>query len=395
MNDPNCGCKSSSNPNTGEYLLVKSTASEASTCGVGSGSDPTASCDKQEPMFDSSMSDFVLPDVNGNTSMEVCNASIYSVGMWIEFNSPIASMQIVNITGNILSLVNRCANGEPIDGNPTAGAVVHRGATFVVTGGPNCFTDAEDAERINSALATLEQLCIPNMIVSSETATIRPVGKIESDTADTGVKKCLKMIYGILFKAGTPVLTALKLIDNVDRPSYRVLVKNKITNEVGHIKNWSETPDLTNESNVIMVNKNREVLVPAYLMYILKSVIKERASASDPTVWPSSGDYSETFSLNYAPINQLINDRDHFYAVVRLEIACYDTSGLHSLLASLNGLIVGGVMVDGTGDASGVQKNSITTYVKVLKSNYQLILNMNLSVAMRNYFKISLEGIYY
>jgi len=395
MSDPNCGCNENKGSDSREYLMVKATASEASTCGVGSGSSSTAACPKQEPMYDASMSDFLLPDTNGNTSMEVCNASVYAIGMWLQFANPVASLQIVNITGNILSLVNRCTNGEIIDDNPAIGTVIHRGALFVVGTEPQCNTDAEDAERINSALGTLDQLCMTNMVTSSETAVIRPIGKIESDPADLGVKKCIKAIFGILFKAGTPVLTALKLIDNADYLNYRRLVKHKTTNEVGQLKNYSETPGLTDESNALMINKNKEVLIPAYFMYIYKSVIKERANPSDPNVWPSSGDYSETFSLNYAPINQLISDRDHYYAIVRLEVGLYDDSGLHSLLASLNAVVVGSVMVDGTGDASGVGKNSITTYVKILKSNHQLILSMNLSVAMRNYFKISLEGILY
>lgn len=396
MSDPNCGCNEYKGVDSREYLMVKATASEASTCGPGTGGDSTAACAKQEPMYDASMSDFLLPDSVSNTSMEVCNASVYSVGMWIQFANPIATLQIVNITGNILGLVNRCTNGEVIDDNPSIGTKISKGTLFVVGTEPQCNTDAEDAERINSALGTLDQLCMPVMATSSATAVIRPIGKIESDTADLSVKKCIKAIYGILFKAGTPVLSALKLIENEDKPTYRRLVKNKTTNEISHVKNYSETPDLTNESYALMINKNQEVLVPNYFLIPFKTLLFQNTGSNDFNSWESGGDHTQTINLNFAPYTTLKNDRDHYYVLVRLEIGVYSgTNGFKTLIASLNGVESGKASSEGDDTHGSVQHNAITTMVKVMKSANSIAVKFDFTVPMSYFWRLSTEAIYY
>jgi hypothetical protein len=401
MSKPNCGCNNSGSSD-GDYMLVKATASQASSCGVPGEATGTESCDKQEPMYDVCLSDFLLPSVNGSTSMEVCNASIYSLSMWLQFTNPVATLQIVNITGNILSLVNRCPNGEIVDENPIIGTVVTRGTSFVVVGEPQCFSDEEDAERVNNALKNATELCIPNMETSSSTATVRPIGKIESDTADLGAKKCIKAIFGILFKSGTPILSALRLEAPIDL-NYRRIAKHKTNNEVVHLKNYSETPGITDESYALMVNKNREAIVPSYFTHLFTQTIDENSTAyTSPSTWPSlgsGGSHEENYNISSMTGNVawLQSDRNHIIVMVRIDVTTFvNSEGARSINVLLNNISVGKVMNVGNGTGENINGMSISVPIKVLKSGYNLNLKLNATGnSQRYHYRVSIDGIFY
>jgi len=397
MSNSNCGCGKGGTSGDGDYLMVKATASEASSCGVAGVAGGTEACEKQEPMYDSSLSDFLLPDTTGSTSMEVCNASIYTVSMWLQFLLPVATLQIVNITGNVLSLANKCPNGEPIDDNPIIGTVISRGTQFVVGTEPQCFTDAEDAERINSALEDLTQLCMPNLAISSSTAQIRPIGKLESDPSDLSMQKCIKAIYGIIFKAGTPILTALGLKESLDL-NYRRLAKHKTTNEVVHLKNYSENVG-SPESHALLINKNTERAVPTYFIHLSRFEVASKPSPLDPTDWDTidAGGFEATYDVSGNGISGLFSDRDHIYVMARLDLGLYDLDdGNRTIKANLNGYPIGRVAINNGPSDNSLAVNTISVPIKVMKSNYDLVLKLeNFGGTNNYYFRLVVDGVYY
>lgn len=401
MSKPNCGCDNGGSQE-GDFLMVKATASEASSCGLSGGSNSTASCDKQEPMYDICLSDFLLPSKDGQTSMEVCNASIYTISMWLQFTYPVVTLQIVNITGNILTLVNRCPNGEIVDENPTIGTVVSRGTSFVVAPEPQCFTDEEDAERINSALEGATQICAPNLATCSETAIIRPVGKIESDPSDLSVKKCIKAIYGFLMKAGTPVFTALRLEAPIDL-NYRRLAKHKTLNEVVHLKNYSETPGLTDDSYALMINKNREVLVPNYFSHLFTHTIAENTTAyTTPSSWPalgSGGSHEVNYNISAAVggLGWLPSDRNHIIVMVRFDLTTFvDGEGSRAINIILNNINAGRVMNVGNGGGENINGMSVSVPIKLSKGDYNLNMKLNATGNTQRYhFRLTIDGVFY
>jgi len=399
--DPNCGCNSPSGSDNREYLLVKSTASEANTCGGPTAAGGTANCPKQEPSYDISMSDFVMPQDGSSTPMEVCNASVYALSMWLHFSSPSAALQITNISGNILTLANKCPNGETIDSNPT-NVVISKGTTFVVGPTPQCNTDAQDQERINSALASATELCMPNMKTSSTTATLRPVGKVESDTADLSVKKCIQAIYGVLFKAGTPILTALAKKTALDL-NYERLGKHKTTNEVVRMDNYS-VGLTSNASHTLMFAQNTEKVVPTYFthMQVPRQVLfQSQASLNDFDAWdtiPGDDSFEKDISLKDY-LEDLFNLRDHAYAILNIDVSLHThVGGFHTLRCMLNDGEFGRVTMNNDSDnnTGGI---SITSPVKILKAgNYPLnlkLLHTGGSGTHHYYVKVTLIGAHY
>ena len=394
--DPNCGCnQTKSGSDSREYLMVKTTASEASTCSGPSAESGVGACPRQEPAYDVSMSDFLVPTFGGSTVMEVCNPTIYTLNMWLQFTSPVALLQIINITGNILTLSNKCPNGEEILDNIVS-TVIPKGTPFVVGNAPQCNTDAEDQERINSAFSQATELCIPNLETSKSTTTIRPIGKIESDSADGSIRHCIKAIYGILFKAGTPVLTALarKLPTDIN---YRRLGKHKTTNEVVQLDNYSETPDLSGQSYGLMINNSTERVVPTYFMVFRRDVMIAGASGDNfATDWddmPASLKIEQSFDL---PLDDLFNQRDHIYVMVKVDLGIHSqAAGNKSLAVYLNDLYRGKVVMNGTSDHASTTINTISAPVKIFKSDYKLKIRVESNVVFKYYLRAVRDETFY
>jgi hypothetical protein len=147
--------------------MVEATASDASSCGVSA--TGTEGCAKQEPMYDICLSSFLVPLSNSFTSIEVCSPNIYYIGMWLQFLTPNVTLQISNISGKIISLINRCENGDLIYGNPEAGQVVLRNTPFVVVDKPRCKSDEDDIAALENALSNASELCVPSLKTSSST----------------------------------------------------------------------------------------------------------------------------------------------------------------------------------------------------------------------------------
>lgn len=394
MNDTNCGCNAH-NPSDKEFLLVKATSSEASSCGTGDGLDPISDCVKQEQMYDFSLSDFMVPSQTGATSMEVCNPNVYSIGMWLQFTSPIVTLQISNISGSILTLINHCPDGSIVGDNPDVGQVVYRNTRFVVSSAPGCISDEKYLEKIQDALSSVVEICVPNLAQSSSTAIIQPVGRVDSDPNNLGAKKCIRRIFGFLFKAGTPVLSALKLVKGEQAYDYRRIVKHKITNEIKHLENYGEYAELLiGRQYLVGIQKNSETLIgPSYVMYPFHSIVHENTASLDPNDWPDLNlTYDHDFDIGGVPqIEGLDGSLDHYFANVRIEVAVRSVADNITKIY-LNNVSSGRVYSSQSSTESNIQFNSITIPIRVSRSDNKINLKITARETSKFYFKLSLSG---
>lgn len=391
----NCGCnKTNGLPANPEYLMIQTTASEASSCDPSAVVSGVENCAKQEPMYDISLGSFLVPESNSTIGIQVCNPAIYRSGMWLQFIAYGARLQINSIIDNILTLVNRCPDGLGIDAN-APGMVIAKNAEFVVVDAPDCKTEAEKTNFLNSAFLTVKQICVPQLLTSLSTATIRPVGRVESDEADTAAGKCIKAIYGILFKKGTPILTALKVVSADEAATHRSLVKNKTTNEVVEINNHSESTivDAGKQYFISITKTEEKVIGPAYAFRPFDKFLKENTTALNPATWPIiNTSYEEEFLMNsISEISELKrNGLDHIYVNVRLEIGSYGDSR-NTLEAKLND-----IKACRAGSLSNKHSfNSVTFPVKVNVSDWKLTFKLDSSILARYVFRISISGVWF
>lgn len=395
-NDCNCGPEASK-----EYLMVKVTPSEASTCGTGEVST-TKDCAKQEDMFDKSLSSFTIPVTIGSTNMEVCNAGIYTVDMWLQFLDPVATLKISAITGKILTLINRCDSGDAISFNPDAGTAIDKGTKFIVCDSPPCYSEEERAADIENSLKTMTGLCMPDLQECSETAIIQPVGRISSDPEDLSVKKCIKRIFGILFKAGSPYLSSLRTADPVDVGNYNRLVRHKGTDEVRKQLNYCDSDGLNVQKQYLLsiTNGDEAVRGPCYLTKLVQELVEVNTESFTAAAWPTfTEDFEKDFDLSdITGLNVPGNDDsflDHYYVMARLEFETYtDVDTNRYTTAKLNGLRVGRCL-------SRVERPgpmSVSVPIKILKSDHKLTLKFvceSYSDINRFYYNLNIDGIYF
>lgn len=398
-----CGCGPSSDKS---YFMVEATASDTPSCG-GSSSSGTEGCAKQEPMYDVCLSSFLVPLSNSFTSMEVCNPNIYYIGMWLQFLTPSVTLQISNISGKIISLINRCENGDLIYGNPDAGQAILRNTPFVVVDKPRCKSDEDDSASLTNALSVATELCVPSFQTSSATATVRPVGRIESDEADLSVKKCIRGIFGILFKKGTPVLSSLKLSPVNDSATTRRLVKHRTTHEVTQIKNYHESDGLAaNSQYTLAISSNEEKVVgPMHNVFIKRKLIQESGNVGNPDSWPlTEGSFSIDIDIAAIAPDLLPtlqgNAYSAYYAMARLEIAVNKAeNGPDPILmrASMNGTYAGRTIahvMSGDGPNS-IQFNTISMPVLVQKADNIIQIFLVTNASARYYYRLAVDGIYF
>ena len=395
MSNKDCGCNKQAQE--GEYLLVAATGNQAAQCGNPLDQDPRASCSKQEEMFDYSLSDFLVPQPESFTSMEVCNASVYSIGMWLEFFNPSVILQISNISGNIISLVNRCPNGEPPYRNPSIGTVVNRNTKFVVASQPFSMSDEEAQEFIEDALSNSEEICVPSLLATSTTATVHPVGRIEDDPSNLGVKKCLKRIFGILFKAGRPYLSALGSPVGPIATGYRRLVRRNSDGALFAQQEYHEASNVAaGRQYALSISKGKHRIIgPAYIPSFYFRKLYENTASDNYASWPTfSNNTNKDFDLSgYGEVQSLSDVLDHYYVMVRLEFSVRSTSTFRTCNAFINGRLVAkvGTLTD---DQPQVQYNSVTVPIKVLKSDNKITVRFECPGTVNYYYRLEMDGIF-
>lgn len=351
-------------------------------------------------MYDSVLSEFAIPSEASSVTTMVCNGAIYAVGMWIQFTGPYAKLQISAITGNTLTLLNRNANGETVGGNPAIGTRVYKDTQFVVCAGPSDMSDDETAEQFQKFLDSATQLCMPNLGPSSSTAVMHPVGRLESDPNNLSAKKCLRRIYGILFKAGRPFLSALGVpVDINDMTNFRPLVRHKTNGGVHQRKNYSEASGLANgKQYALAVTNTSEKLLQTYFTKIAVNSLEEDPNHSnDPDSWEVMTDeYTKTYDISDTPNIMPPEDHnlDHYYVMVDLEIAGSKTSGSITVMrALLNDVPVARCVV--SGDADVLNFNSGTKLIKVMKSNNELKLKIISPGSVRRWYRLVVQAVLY
>ena len=395
-----CNCNKTASPSE-EYLMVKASASQAATCGVALPSTTSVeSCAKQEPMYDASLSDFLVPLESSSTNMIVCNSAIYSTGIWLQFLNPVVTLKITNITDNTLTLVNRCENGDIVSSNPAVGVAVAKGARFVVVDQPDCVSNSDFLLKVISALSTATEVCLPSLVSSTTTAIIHPVGRVESDPSNLSAGKCLKKIFGILFKAGRPFLSALGGTIGHNNLDYRRLVRHKTTGGVYEKDNYSDAPQLeVNKQYLLAITNSEEKLFgPTYITKFTREQLEENTTDKDHLSWPTfSGSYDKDYDMgDYAGLTPPAEAfLDHYYVMCRLEIACSRTGDdVVTMQAELNGIRVGRC-VGATSADYLVGYNAVTIPVRVNNSDDKLTLRLTTTGTTRYYFRLHVDGIYY
>jgi len=381
---PTCECGCAHTDNDKEYLLVSATSSEPALCGTPGEEGGTEDCDKQEPMFDVSLSSFLLPNEESSTTIEVCNASVYAVGMWIQFIASGITLQITNITGNYLTVVNKC-DIDVVPTNPGAGYAVSTGSTFIVADKPPCDEDSDESDEI--------EICRPNLETCSATATVQPVGNIISDTEDLGVNKCIRKIFGFLMRSGTPIFNSLQMVYLADLANYRRLVKHKTNHEVKQLQNYCEDASLVaGQQYVLAVQTGQETLKGP--TYILGFAYKELYQSAELDVYT----VEHTYDIDMEPeVTGLAVTLDHYYVMCRLDVHVYGNTRVVEVACELNGvpaLKCANVEKDGMHSW-----NSIAIPIKVMTSDHKLTISVtgdDSVVSAGHYtYTVSMDGIYY
>lgn len=395
-----CGCNTDA-PSGKEYLMVEASASDPNQCGNPSSANAgTAGCAKQEPMFDQSLSDFLIPSAASSVIMSVCNGKVYTVGMWIQFVDPVAKLKISGIDGNTITLLNRNSNGDEVIANPAIATKIPKLAQFVVCDAPEDLSAEEELAKLETSLSGATQLCVPNLGASSSTAIVHPVGRVESDPENLSVKKCIKRIFGVLFNAGRPFLSALGTpVDINDLTDYRPLVKHKTTNGVYQRKNYSEASGLADDRQYVLAvtNNSEKLLGPAYLTKAVHELIEQKEPILTPASWPEMTDeHVKNFDISdYAgAMPPADHNLDHYYVMVNCEIAGNkDTGDIRVMRLELNDIIAGRCSISGDADAQDF--NSITKIVKVMKSDNKLTLKLTAVGTIRFWYRLNIEAILY
>lgn len=393
MSNKNCGCSStqSQSSSNGEFLLVKATGTNAGTCGdIDLDSSINENCAKQDPMFDFSKSDFIVPLPSSITQMEVCNSDIYSIEMWLQFLNPIVTLNISNITGNILTLRNRCPDGSAISSNPNAGAAIARGTKFVVCDAPICNTNADTLEAIQEALASASEVCVPAMEVSSSQAIIHPVGRVESDSLNSSAGKCLKRIYGFLFNGGTPVLSDLELRSPLVVPSYRRIVKNIFNNEIVELQNYSEYPQAspTHQKALSVMSTGERLIGPVRFVNATRRVFYENDLDNDYRNWPlsSNTEISKTIDISDWTCYESIRlHTDNIYVQIQLDVCLFSSENYNKIAISANDSSLGQIFAND----NDITNSSFTTNIKVDDSDKNIKLKFNGIYNFRIRYKVT------
>lgn len=404
-NCPSCGSGSQSNPagDSGDYLIVKATASEADPCGNPQESvSSTSACAKQEPEYDIALTGFVLPTVNNITSIDVCNNKIYSINQYIQFINQGVTMLIAGIgtNGRTITMRNACSNGATIE-NPDAGLAIQANAPFITVGSPPCLTDDQENQAFQAAIASATQLCTTSMIEAPEEDTVQIVGRREA-SSEVGFTKCIRRAFGFLFRQGSMLLPNIRQIDESDAPDYNNLV---IDRSSGQTRKGRQIRDYAFGSGGLKAGfkyifagnqSTTKPVGPAFVFSPFIKVFEERGTFDNPDTYISiNSEYSKDYSVNIPEITGLINKdlQDHYYLLIHIIGAGRANSGTSRkyLQFKINDDFVMGVQ----GPASGFGSSaSITIPVKILNSATNFNLKITPSGNSFFYYKIRAVGAY-
>lgn len=391
-----CGCSKTVKPK--DYLMVEATASEASTCEPTVGGASTQNCPNQDPTYDYILSSFLVPIAESYTTIEVCNPNIYSVGEWLQFVVQGVTLKIVSKTGNFLTLANQCDDGSEVEENPDPGLAIPQNSVFIVVGQPPCIPIEDQKQKILDALATAEEICVPDLIESTETAEIQPIGRVNLDAGDIGFGKCLQRIFGIVFKSGTPFLTAVIDVLEANIMQTQRLVIHSTTGEVRPAPNYGDYLGVdAGKQYALSVKKGAETPVgPCYFPCFYYNLLEERGG-DVVSAWPNliSGAYTKDYSMDLAALNAFKKNQDHFYVMCRVTFGYVFGGGAYAVAKLLlNGLEVSR-LVTYNDDDDHAPINIVSVPIKVMNSDKKITLSVTgPSSNAKIYYKFEIDGIY-
>jgi hypothetical protein len=399
-----CNCQTPCKCSSGdEYLLVKATGSEAALCGPIDNQTGTESCPIQEPTYDLSHSDFLLPsEITGSfINMQVCNGSIYTVGQWLFFITGV-HLKISAITGNLLSLINQCSPGVVVDTNPDIGFIVYKNTPFVVSDGPACLSDDDKLDFFQEALSEATELCAPNLVVAPLTDEIHPVGlTINGGTSHT---KCIKRIPGISFKGTIPYLTTLNTKNPTAMLDYNRLVVNKLTREVALMPTYGDWAGLTDGNlYTVMVKNNEAEKLLRFNPFIIEgrslyeSSQDAGASPSNTGTWEAHTDTWQQEIVLDDPYGRLVAREDVLSLMVRIDFAAYAIANQLVTIKYDSDGQTGHAAYYNTADAGTGVFNSITTLIPVKRTGanaykFNLEFQQGSGNTVNAYYKVFATG---
>lgn len=390
---PGCGCEGSVNPpspcaspNSKQMLLVETTQDMPDLTGnpqaVSSG---TATCAKQEPSYDFITSGFIAPTTGGVVQVSVCNNAVYTLGQWLQFSSPFITLRVSAKDGNgkNMTLINSCSNGNPVSSNPAAGSVaVPQNSTFSVVGSPNCSSDSEEVELINTAFSEMEELCTPALIETDGGAVVQLTGQTRSNPDDTAFKQCIRRIKNAFFQNGMFKLPGFSTFPSgTDPTNYRDVVIHKTTGQEIAKPHPSETVGLivNRKYTTAYTTGSEKVMGPVFFpSFFDKNLVDDGDVTVDANYLSilNGTPYTVVYNLNIAEITGLINAdmQDFFYLMVKSRFAVRSTANaVRWLKVEMNGVEVG---ILGQGIYGWREVMNLMSYVKILRSDMNLTIKV-------------------
>lgn len=190
----------------------------------------SSDCTRLDNTYDKLLQSFVVPSVGSESTISVCNPSIYTVGSWIEFSDgqPGAKFQVtaVNTIEGYIKVRNSCSDGETaINGNPSPGASIVAGARFIVIGTPVCISLDNRVLNLQEEINAADELCFENISgkVSGQ-QELKMLGLVsESDLEEGAAQPCLRVLETREARDGSLILGNVdenQLSDNVFLPLF-------------------------------------------------------------------------------------------------------------------------------------------------------------------------------
>lgn len=178
MSCPKCHENICCCPEDDEYVLKKL---RVSTPNTGCKPSEKDDCELQEKTYDKITSQFAIPKVGNTLEAKVCDASLYNVGQWVQFEDG-NIFQIVDREDKKLVLRNSCIDGESaIETNGEPGDKISTGTSFWVTSEPDCPDIDALVEKVLLALREIEEICFPNIVDINNTEKVHLFGGTITD----------------------------------------------------------------------------------------------------------------------------------------------------------------------------------------------------------------------
>jgi hypothetical protein len=348
-------------------------------------------------MFDESLSDFAIPVAAGQTSMLVCNAEVYSIGMWLQMLTSKATLKIAAITNNTLTLINRNDDGSIVSSNPTVGFIVNQGERFVVCDAP--FDYNLSLEELNGTLDDATTLCLPTLGQALGDASAELVGWFSNNPSDPSSCVGIKRIPGAVWSAGKlyfPLSGTLPPYVSTARRIGIVLSSGEFAQMQSYAEHSNVGPGNTYS---LAIAQGVETPIgpsrfPAF--YSVPSQAARAHNSLSPADWPAllvpqAADFDH--SLYDAQLNQFSFIHGDYYAMVRLEVALQaPTAGYVAMVISMQGQEKARLYAN-----DSPNNVSVSFPILVSRSNHTVRLNLQVTgtagTAKYNY-SIFVDGVF-